>query len=148
MCYMTFISTTSDHDLSLANTTLVQFGREEPDPRVQSHLKYKNIWHLGSQHGCSCGFRHLEKANVELDFSEPVDWWPEDEKDIEATIQVATIFRDLLNQKEKLDCIDLWLGDRKTESLVTEERAVNLALVPSNHFRFFEGHRFEFTAQT
>jgi hypothetical protein len=146
MCYAVVVSTTSEDDLSKLNTALVQFSRDIPEGTGQAFLRYPNKWYLGSKDGCSCAFRHLENPNVEaLGFSEPVDWSPEDQEDIEATFQVVRIFKSLLAKNSKLDCVDTWL-DTDLEMEPLADLKVDLANLPESHFRFFEGYRFELVA--
>lgn len=146
MCYALVVSTTAEDDLSQWNTALVQFSRDIPEGTGLSFLRYSNKWYLGSKDGCSCGFRHLDYENVEaLGFSDPLEWWPEDQEDIEATFQVVRIFRSLLTQKAQLDCVDTWF-DCDLEMEPPEDLKVDLANIPESHFRFFEGYRFELVA--
>jgi len=148
MCYMTLISTTSDRELTEFNTSLVQFSRQLPQVPEESFLQHPNKWYLGSKDGCSCGFRHLDRGNEKLGFSEPVDWWPEEPEDVEATNQAVNIFKALLNEGAKLDCVDAWAEDKKQEPQLNGELVVNLSIIPEASFRFFEGHRFEFIRKT
>jgi len=143
MCYMTVVSTTSENDLSELNSELVQFSRKIPEGTGQSFLRFPNKWYLGSKDGCSCGFRHLDGANVgPLGFADPVEWWPEDPEDIAATIQVIRGFKSLLAQGAKLDCVDTWCGNDPGAKL-DGEMIVNLIEIPESSFRFFEGYRFD-----
>jgi len=148
MCYMTVISTTSERELSEFNTPLVQFSRQLPQLPEESFLQHPNKWYLGSKDGCSCGFRHLDHGNEDLGFSEPVDWWPEEQEDIAATLQVVGVFKTLLSEGAKLDCVDGWEQDKKQDPKLHGESVVNLAVIPETSFRFFESHRFEFISET
>ena len=89
MCYMAIVSTTSEADLTTLNTPLVQFSRNVNAIPEAALLRYPNKWFLGSKDGCSCAFRHLDQNATDLGFSEPVDWWEEDQEDIDATLQYA-----------------------------------------------------------
>ncbi|WP_220814208.1 hypothetical protein [Pseudomonas paralcaligenes] len=106
MCYMTVISTTSEVDLTLLNTPLMQFSRSISGVPEAELLQYPQKWFLGSKDGCSCDFRHLDRGSADLGFSQPVDWWPEDQEDIDATLQVLEVFRSILAGGHDLDCID------------------------------------------
>jgi len=143
MCYLLLLSTTSNQDLTAHNTELVRFSAELPAIADASNLKYPRKWYIGSRSGCSCSFRHL--YSVELGFGEPVDWYEEEEKDIEATLQVISIIRALVSNNESVDCIDAWehhdLLPRATNKL-----AVDLGAVRDREFRFFENHHFTFTS--
>ena len=140
---MIVISTTSKLDLSKLNTPLVQFSKDLPNIQVKSLLRFPHRWFLGSKDGCSCGFRHLDHGNEELGFAEPVDWWPEDAEDIEATRQVVKIFKDLLSNGVQLDCINAWAQDDENEPRLAGDSVVNLGAIQESSFRFFEWHRFE-----
>lgn len=148
MCYMTVISTTSDRDLSEFNSALMQYSRELPGIPEEKFLCYPNKWFLGSQHQCSCGFRHLDRQNKDLGFAEPVEWWPEEPEDIEATKQVVKSFHALLGEGAKLDCVDAWSSDEKADPQLAGEEIINFSVTPVSSFRFFEGHRFEFSSET
>lgn len=148
MCYMTVLSTTSDRDLSEFNTPLLQFSRQLPHVPEESFLRYPNKWFLGSKDGCSCGFRHLDRGNQELGFLEPVDWWPEEKEDIDATLQVVGVLKDVLREGAKLDCVDAWAQDQKNDPKLSGELVVNLTSISEANFRFFEGCRFEFANET
>jgi len=146
MCYMIVVSTDSDQDLTCLNSELMRFSREMPAvPRI-AFLQYPNKWCLESRDGCGCGFRHLDHVNIELGFSEPVDWWPEDADDIAATIEAVSAFKTILSDGSRLDCIDAWISDdRKLEPLSGSD-IIELTATEAASFRFFEGHRFELTA--
>jgi len=103
---MIVVSTSSDQDLSKWNTPLVQFSRQLPDGKEHTLLHFEHKWFLGSKHGCSCGFRHLSHGSQELGFSEPVDWWPEESEDLEATHQAIKLFKRLVISGAQVDCID------------------------------------------
>lgn len=148
MCFTTVVSTTSDMDLSQFNTRLIQFSRQLPGIPEEAHLRYSTKWHLKSQYGCSCGFRHLGQGDDDLGFSEPLDWMPEDPEDVEATHQVVNIFRNLAREGARLDCIDAWTHNDEEEAVSIKELAVNLAAIPDSGFRFFSGFRFEFNYAT
>lgn len=145
---MTVISTTSESDLSEFNTPLVRFSKEMPKVQVEAFLQFPHKWFLGSKDGCSCGFRHLDHGNEELGFSEPVDWWPEKAEDIEATRQVVKIFKLILGNGSKLDCIDAWAQDEEDEPRLSGDSLVDLETVSEASFRFFEWHRFELTHES
>ena len=142
MCYFILLSTSSDEDLSQYNNELVRFEKNIPDIPEVKDLKYKNSWYLGSKSGCSCTFRHL--CSIELGFAPPEDWYPEEEEEIEATLQVARIIRRLVNQGELVDCLDIWEGN-KDKNMPLKAIEVNLADVPDEAFRFMENHLFTFS---
>lgn len=142
MCYLILLSTSSNEDLSQYNNELVRFEKNIPDVPQREKLKYKNHWYVGSKSGCSCTFRHL--YSTELGFAPPVDWYPEEEDEIEATLQVSRIIRRLVIQGELVDCIDIWEGN-KDNQLDLKAIEVNLGEVPDEAFRFMENHLFTFS---
>ena len=141
MCYSLILSTTSDRDLTVSNNQAVIFSRCLPEIPQVSELKHAHKWLVGSRSGCSCSFRHL--YSVDLGFSEPVDWYVEDQEDIDATLQVIAIIRELVANGESVDCIDAW-GDPPGLVHATE-LTVDLKRVSDRQFRFFENHHFVFT---
>lgn len=148
MCQMIVLSTSSDRDMSEWNTPLVQFSRQLPNVEEHKLLHFAHKWFLGSKDGCSCGFRHLSHGSQELGFSEPVDWWPEETEDLEATHQAVKLFKRLVISGARVDCIDAWAQDEPKELGLLGDSVVNLSAVPELAFRFFDGHRFEFTYET
>ncbi|MNG06522.1 hypothetical protein D3C84_897700 [compost metagenome] len=83
-----------------------------------------------------------------MGFAEPVEWWPEEPEDIEATKQVVNSFHALLGEGAKLDCVDAWSSDEKADPQLAGEENINFSVTPVSSFRFFEGHRFEFSSET
>lgn len=148
MCYMTVLSTSSPLDLSQFDTSLVKFSKQLPGIPEEVFLQHQHHWYLVSQHQCSCGFRHLDRGNEDILFSAPVDWWPEEPEDLEATKHVVRIFKNLSQQGEKLDCVDAWVGNEREEPSLDGTLVVNLAEVKDDCFRFSSGHRFEFVYAT
>lgn len=142
MCYLLYLSTDSQQDLTKYNNKLIKFekviGKDEELP--QQLLSYSNIWYVGSSTGCSCGFRHL--MYPEFGFSEPVDWYEEDEEDIEATKQIYQIFKELLLAGNKVECVDKWAG---VDSKNIETKDVSLSQVSCREFRFIENYKFRLT---
>ena len=78
---------------------------------------------------------------MELGFSEPVDWYEEDENEIAATLSFIKIIRQLIESGQRVDCIDAW-NDAVQDNIV--ERFVNLKKIDDEQFRFFENHHFIF----
>ena len=111
-------------------------GADEP---YGSFLLYDHKWYVGSKSGCSCTFRHLYSS--ELGFSEPVEWYDEDEDEVSATLLFIIVVRSLIERGHKVDCIDAW--DRATMEDIQESK-VNLDEINDGQFRFFENHHFRF----
>ncbi|ASF47717.1 hypothetical protein CEK71_17495 [Methylovulum psychrotolerans] len=147
MCYMTLLSTTAEDDLAVNNNGLVRFSSELPGIPEEKYLSFKNQWYIGSQHGCSCGFRHLYTSSVELGFGEPQEWYSEEASDIEATLQVIAIIRKLVERGELVDCVDAWAHGQETAEPLEGDLEINLAKINDPSFRFFENRRFLFLNQ-
>jgi hypothetical protein len=139
MCYALLLSTTSTEDLARFNTGSLRFEAAIPARLSSEKLLYPNKWYVGSRTGCSCSFRHL--AGPEFDFGVPQDWFPEEQLDIEATLQFIGVVRSLLSNGARVDCIDLWEGQ---DAEVTPWVSVNLGLILDEEFRFYENHHFDF----
>ncbi len=139
MCYSIYVSTDSNQDLSDGNGELIHFQKEAIAEPFSALLRHENQWFVGSKSVCSCTFRHL--FSTELGFSEPVNWFEEDEDEIEATLLFIKIVRRLIDQGHQVDCIDAWYGVTKED--ITEMK-VNLKNLDNEQFRFFENQHFIF----
>lgn len=144
MCYTLLLSTDSPVDLSMHNDSLIAFSRELPESGDERFLGYPCKWFVGSRTGCSCGFRHLYVDSVGLGFDEPVDWYPEETDDIEATIRFIAIVRELVAAGASVDCVNAWAhGDEPLQLAGTVH--VDLQGTRNQAFRFYENHRFLFS---
>ena len=141
MCYVLLLSTTSDTDLAQFNNELVKFSRDLPQIAETDSLRYQYKWYIGSKSGCSCTFRHL--YSIELGFGVPVDWYPEEDDGISATMQVIKIIRELVELGESVDCIDSW-EHQEMCPVACKDGQVDLSRITNEEFRFFENHHFEF----
>lgn len=140
MCYSVYISTDSPEDLSKHNSELVKFEKltdSDKDPCIVL-LEFSNKWYIGSKSGCSCSFRHI--MSVELGFSDPVDWYEEEQEDIDATRELYFTLSNLLSSGYHVDLIDQW-HEAQPEDIITLE--VSLDDVYSTAFRLFENHKFK-----
>ena len=139
MCYSVYLSTDSGEDLSGRNSELVRFERvaEATTNPCVSLLDFTQRWYVGSKSGCSCTFRHLH--SIELGFSDPVDWYPEEQEELEATQELYGVLIDLLSSGYRVDLIDVWQGTQPHDVTVLE---VSLQDVQSTAFRMFENHKF------
>ncbi len=102
---------------------------------------------LGLLTGAECGFRHLYVGSVELGFSAPEEWFPEEQEDIEATLQFVQVVQSLLASGFKVECVDAWDNQAKTPNL-SGTVEVDLKKIGASAFRFFENHRFVFAGGT
>jgi hypothetical protein len=103
MCYGVYISTDSKQDLTSYNTDLLRFEKvADPgsDPCI-SLLEYASRWYVGSKSGCSCTFRHL--MSIDLGFSEPVDWYKEDQEELDATVELYAALDSLLTSGHQVE---------------------------------------------
>ena len=139
MCYSLYISTDSTEDLTELNSELVRFEKITGsiiDPCIQL-LGFPNQWYVGSKTGCSCTFRHL--YSIELGFSEPEDWYPEEQDELDATGELYDTFSRLLSAGYRIDCLDSWV---RTEPNDIRTIVVSLNEISKKAFRLFENHRF------
>lgn len=143
MCYSVYISTDSDDDLSLRNSELLRFERLAVGGGIpyETLLGFANKWYVGSKSHCSCTFRHLH--SVDLGFSAPVDWYPEEEPEIAATSLMYAVLAGLLSGGALVDLIDVWEG-AQIDHIITLD--VSLSAVPAAAFRLFENHKFQLIA--
>ena len=147
MCYLTLLSTTSDIDLSLSDTPLLRFSAAMPGVPEERYLRFAHRWHVRSASGCSCQLRHLMTPTKDFGFCEPVDWFPEDAQDVEATRGFAVIVRELASGGERVDCVDAWAHGQPEPAPLAGDLEVDLCAVPAASFRFFENWRFSFAAR-
>ncbi len=139
MCYEVYISTDSWEDLTTRNSELLRFKRvadPSTDPAILL-LDFPNRWYVGSKSECSCTFRHL--YSIELGFGEPVDWYPEEQDELNATRELYTTLTSLLSAGYHVDLLDQWHGSQ-AEAITTLD--VSLSEVSEQAFRLFENHKF------
>src|SRR3990172_5989413 len=108
MCYSVYISTDSSEDISKRNSELVRFEKvtDTNDDICTKLLEFPNRWYVGSKSGCSCTFRHL--LSIELGFAEPVDWYKEEQDEINATGELYSALDALLSSGHRVDILDRW----------------------------------------
>ncbi len=145
MCYMVVLSTSSPEDLRKYNTNLLRFEKRLPGLTEEKELKMPHKWFVGSKDGCSCAFRHLHTSAVELGFSEPVVWYPEEQDDLDATQQFYRVVTKLIDDEYSVDCVDAW-DHRDEKSPLSGREVVNIKSVRASEFRFFENYKFTFSA--
>jgi hypothetical protein len=121
------------------NGELVHFKLERIPELYKSKLSYPNQWYVGSKSGCSCNFRHL--YSVELGFGTPEDWHEDGQQEIEATVTVIKIIREMVREGYNVDCVDIWEGTAPEEINL---KLVDLGEVADEQFWFFENHHFLF----
>ncbi len=143
---MIYVSTTSEKDLGSLDDERLSFERipdeiTEDERWMESLLSHPHRWFLICRYGgCSCHFRHLDWG-LDIEFTPPADWNPEDEDDIESTQAAYNVFLDLLSTGHEVDLIDARVGT-VPEAIKTLE--VDLSKVPRESFRFYNEYRFEF----
>lgn len=139
MCYEVYISTDYPVNLAERSSTLVRFEKIIDPEKLKSIeiLDFPNKWYVGSLSGCSCTFRHL--MSVELGFMEPVDWFEEEQDNIDATRELYKTLSFILSSGYRLDLLDRWYED-KPEVIKTID--VSLDEVSETTFRLFEKHKF------
>lgn len=144
MCYGVYISTDSSEDLARWNSELVRFEKvtnpcADPCTRL---LDFPNQWYVGSKSNCSCTFRHL--YSIELGFSEPEDWCPEEQDELDATKELYAILVSILSSGHQVDLVDRWEG-AKPDDITTVD--VSLDEISETAFRMFENHKFRLSKE-
>ena len=79
--------------------------------------------------------------SADFGFSEPVEWFQENDENIIATRHVISVIRTLVAGGAQVECVDLWFGSLEGSPAAMD---VDLASVSDSAFRFFENHRFVF----
>jgi len=133
MCYYVYLSTDSKQDLKCYNEELIYFEKIDKLnfagivklDEITALLEYENKWYVGSSSGCGCNFRHLPA--LELGFGEPEDWFPEDEKNIEATKKLYQVMRKLIDEGHQVDCIDAWYDVKPKDIKKMDVRISNIS---------------------
>lgn len=140
MCYSVYISTDSSENLSELNSQRVKFEKLSGlnDASCTALLDFSNKWYVGSKSGCSCTFRHL--TSTELGFSDPVDWYEEEQDELDATRELYATLSNLLGSGHQVDLIDSWQGARPQDMITLD---VSLDEVSPTAFRLFENHKFK-----
>ena len=140
MCYSLYLSTSSPEDLTKYNSELVRFKRPEPaDEKWAGLLRHEHKWFVGSKSQCSCTFRHF--TSPDLGFTELLDWFPEDEDNVQATAELHRVIRVLVSAGERVDCLDAWY-DAAPEAI--KEMVVKFDTVSEKQFLLFEDYHFLF----
>ena len=145
MCYMIVLSTSSPEDLTQYNSNLLSFEAKLPGLAEENELNLPHRWFVGSKDGCSCAFRHLHASAVELGFSDPEEWYPEEQDDIDATKQFYEVVSKLVYDGYSVDCVDAW-DHQEGKSSLSGTEVVSIKAVKSTEFRFFENYKFTFDA--
>ena len=142
MCYAVYISTNSQEDLSRRNSELVRFKKlsePESDPCTRL-LEFPNRWFVGSKSDCSCTFRHA--TSVDLGFTVSVDWYQEEQDELDATGELFAVLQSLLLSGCDVDLVDRWEGAQLDDIISLD---VSLAEISKTTFRMFENHRLRFS---
>jgi hypothetical protein len=74
-----------------------------------------------------------------LGFGEPVEWYPEERDEIEATCELYATLSSRLSSGYQVDLLDRWHGAQPADITTLD---VSLNAVPANAFRLFENHKF------
>lgn len=147
MCYAVYLSTDNTDDLSLRNSELVRFqplddlSEAERQDTCISLLDHPYRWYVGSKAHCSCTFRHL--FSIELGFGEPVNWYEEEQDQIDATKELYVVLEAILSSGHHCDLIDRW---EWAEPDLIKVLDVSLADVSQTSFRLYENHKFRLSA--
>jgi len=143
---MTVFSTTSQIDLNKLCSDSVVFTKNVPQIEESQFLKYPSKWFLTTKDGgCSCGFRYVERWNIELlGFSEPQDWSPEDQEDIFATHEIYKVITSVLETGESIDSVTAWVQDEGASHELFGDLEVNISEINIERFRLFDAYRFQY----
>jgi len=144
MCYEVYISTDSQEDLTTRNSALLRFKRvadPDIDPGILL-LDFPHRWYVGSKSECSCTFRHL--YSLELGFGEPIDWYAEEQDEINATCELYATLTMLLSSGYHVDLLDQWNGSQPIDIKTLD---VSLNDVSERTFRLFENHKFRLSLE-
>ena len=139
---MIYIATDCQDDLSKFNNELVTFKKVADRHREEKFISLFSlpyIWHICSRTGCSCGFRN---DNLEIGFTEPEDWFPEDKDSIKATRQVYKTLSNILKTGIRTDCLSVW-SDVENDDIKTIE--ISFKEIKEKQFRFFTNYLFKIT---
>ena len=142
---MLHMSTDCPDDLEAMSSAHVRFERPSvagycPSPPI---LKHAEKWFIGSSTGCSCTFRHLSLGAQELGFGEPEDWFPEEQDEIDGTLELYDMLKGLVERGHQVELFDSWNGEVPPD---LQKRTVSFSEVPGTHFRLFENTLFTLTA--
>jgi hypothetical protein len=143
MCYVVYLSTNAQEDLSRYDTASLRFTRVDEgdgDPAL-APLAWAQQWHVGSASGCSCEFRHVVDASVE-GFGHSETWMQESDEALAGTQSFYDVVEALVAAGHVVDCVDIWQDGSEP---VLRKISVKLSEVPRDSFRFFEGCQFVFT---
>jgi hypothetical protein len=83
--------------------------------------------------------------SIELGFSEAVDWYKEEQEELDATLELYAVLDSLLTSGHQVDLLDRWEGS-KPDDITTID--VSLEEVSARAFRMFEDHKFRLRKQT
>jgi len=148
MCYGLYISTDSEEDLAKRNSRLVRFRKvvdADENPCLQL-LESPNKWYVGSESECSCTFRHLAPESSDLSFSEPEDWYKEEQIELDATRELYLVLDSLLANGHWVDLVDTWEGSEgPTAPKQVKTIDVSFDGITEKSFRLIEGYKFRLT---
>jgi hypothetical protein len=156
MCYVIYLSTTSDEDLGLLpqDDYIISRPTEADPPAILALLSHPNQWVMLCRYGgCSCHFRHSSRGwlpgaksgtgvEASLPYFSPVeDWSPEDDDDVDATARVYDLVSRVVAEGHSMDLIDVLEGVVREEIRTLD---VSLGSISRESFRFFENYKFVF----
>ncbi len=141
MCYLLYLSTDDDTDLTVHNSPLLVFDRNLDQGRKAplDVLQFVHKWYVGSKTGCSCSFRQF--YSTDGGFDAPQDWCPEDADAIQATGQFYDVVAGLIGRGKQVDCVSWWVDAPPIEIVSMN---VDMAAVSKGTFLFLENHHYVF----
>jgi hypothetical protein len=78
--------------------------------------------------------------SVELGFSDPVDWYKEEQEELDATRELYSTLINLLSSGYQVDLIDVWYIAQLNDIITLD---VSVDIVSKTAFRMFENHKFK-----
>ncbi len=89
----------------------------------------------------------MASSFADLGFADPVDWFEEEQEDIDATIRLVTVFKELVSNGSNLDCVDTWAGAENNSHQLLGEVVVDFSKISATAFRLIEDFRHEFICE-
>ena len=142
MCYLVYLSTDDDTDLTFYNSELVRFDRnlDQDQEAPLEVLQFARKWYVGSKTGCSCTFRQFNSTDGGFDV--PQEWCYEEPDAIRATGQFYDVVAELIGRGKHVDCLSWWV-DTPPDKIVSMN--LDLDAVSKETFLFLENHYYIFS---
>lgn len=146
MCLALYIA--SDHDLALTEGPDLRIEHvEESCAAIRHWFSRPHVRHLGSHHGCGCGFPSAIA-------DEPIEYYdgmfddedPERARDLQSVRALFAVIEECLRNGPAVELLAVWNGDVYAEPPGVVEARIG-ALDPATFF-FTEGFLYRITADS